>query len=60
MKTSGGSMSMGNKYFDQMKDVILSNSCALDRLHWPVFKHTAHTIQTFPHLCKGSIPQTLM
>jgi hypothetical protein len=61
MKISGVHTLMGNKYFDQLKkDVISSNSCELDGLHWPVFKNTDVTTQTFPHLCKGSVPQTLM
>lgn len=51
---------MGNKRFDQLKDVISSNSCKLNGLHWPVFKQADDTIQTLPHLYKGSVPQTLM
>jgi hypothetical protein len=61
MKISGVHVLMGNnKYFDQLKDVISSNSCELDGLHWTGFKNTDVIIQTFPHLCMGSVPQTLM
>ena len=51
---------MGNKYFDHLKDVISSNSWELDGFHWLVFKHSDDTTQTLPHLCQGSVPQTMM